>query len=82
MRGTIYSYILVASKVSYDSPSDFGESYCRFCSLVKWPLIIKGPRYVMNTHMDTVPPYIPPTHDGIRVSGRGANDAKGLVFAM
>lgn len=27
--------------------------------------------------MDTVPPYIPPAYDGIKVTGRGANDAKG-----
>lgn len=32
---------------------------------------------MLNTHMDTVPPYIPPSCDGIRVQGRGANDAKG-----
>ncbi|VDN26753.1 unnamed protein product [Gongylonema pulchrum] len=41
-----------------------------------------GPRYLMNTHMDTVPPYIPPACDGIKVSGRGANDAKGQLAAM
>lgn len=27
--------------------------------------------------MDTVPPYIPPAYDGTKVTGRGANDAKG-----
>lgn len=32
---------------------------------------------MLNTHMDTVPPYIPPAYDGTKITGRGANDAKG-----
>ncbi|CAG9529866.1 unnamed protein product [Cercopithifilaria johnstoni] len=46
------------------------------------PYIAPGPRYVLNTHMDTVPPYIPPAYDGTKVTGRGANDAKGQLAAM
>lgn len=54
------------------------------------------PQVVFCTHVDTVPPYIPPTFiavDGsvlvegredraVRVCGRGSNDAKGQIFAM
>ncbi|MBQ6198980.1 MAG: M20/M25/M40 family metallo-hydrolase [Bacteroidales bacterium] len=48
-----------------------------------------SPKVVFCSHMDTVPPYIPPTfempertgHDGV-VRGRGSCDAKGQVFAM
>ncbi len=47
------------------------------------------PRVVFCSHMDTVPPYIPPTfempdcagQDGV-VRGRGSCDAKGQVYAM
>ena len=31
----------------------------------------------MNTHLDTVPPFIAPQNDGTVVKGRGAGDAKG-----
>ncbi len=42
------------------------------------------PRVVFCSHLDTVPPYIPPTvsEDGVTVHGRGTCDAKGQVFAM
>ena len=40
------------------------------------------PRVVFCTHMDTVPPYIPPTIETEVVKGRGSCDAKGQVFAM
>ena len=46
------------------------------------------PRVVFCTHMDTVPPYIAPSFPeelpfgGSVVSGRGACDAKGQIFAM
>lgn len=46
------------------------------------PYKAPGPRYVMNTHMDTVPPFIPPTNDGKMIKGRGSNDAKGQIAAM
>ena len=42
------------------------------------------PQVVFCTHIDTVPPYIPPTCDeslGV-ISGRGTCDAKGQVYAM
>ncbi|VDO11925.1 unnamed protein product [Brugia timori] len=45
--------------------------------VTKTPYIAPGPRYVLNTHMDTVPPYIAPAYDGTKITGRGANDAKG-----
>ena len=40
------------------------------------------PRLVFCTHMDTVPPYIPPVFEPGRVLGRGSCDAKGQIFAM
>lgn len=46
--------------------------------LVSWGT----PKVVFCTHLDTVPPYIPPTFSGESVFGRGACDAKGQIFAM
>ena len=42
------------------------------------------PQVVFCTHMDTVPPYIPPTFDEAlgTMSGRGTCDAKGQIYAM
>jgi acetylornithine deacetylase len=37
---------------------------------------------VFSTHLDTVPPHIPPMIDGDRLVGRGACDAKGIAAAM
>ena len=36
----------------------------------------------LSTHLDTVPPYIPPTLTGDTLYGRGACDAKGIAAAM
>jgi acetylornithine deacetylase len=41
-----------------------------------------GPYVTLSTHLDTVPPYIPPRLDGTRLWGRGACDAKGIAAAM
>lgn len=46
--------------------------------LVSWG----APRLVFCTHLDTVPPYIPPTFYPDRVEGRGTCDAKGQIFSM
>ena len=40
------------------------------------------PRVVFCTHMDTVPPYLPPRFLEDRVLGRGSCDAKGQIFSM
>ena len=40
------------------------------------------PFVTLSTHLDTVPPYLPPTLSGARVQGRGACDAKGIAAAM
>ena len=40
------------------------------------------PRVVFCSHMDTVPPYLPPTFLADRVTGRGTCDAKGQFYAM
>ena len=36
----------------------------------------------LSTHLDTVPPYIPPRIEGDRLWGRGSCDAKGIAAAM
>jgi acetylornithine deacetylase len=41
-----------------------------------------GRGVTLSTHLDTVPPYIPPRLDGDRLYGRGACDAKGIAAAM
>lgn len=40
------------------------------------------PYLVFSTHLDTVPPYLPPRIDGGVLHGRGSCDAKGLAAAM
>jgi acetylornithine deacetylase len=40
------------------------------------------PHYVLNTHIDTVPPHAPYERDGDVVRGRGACDAKGPLAAL
>src|SRR5919112_1035472 len=40
------------------------------------------PRVVLSTHMDTVPPFIPPREDETHIHGRGACDAKGIIAAQ
>ena len=47
--------------------------------LLRWS---ETPRVVFCSHMDTVPPYIPPTFEPDRVLGRGTCDAKGQFYAM
>jgi acetylornithine deacetylase len=41
-----------------------------------------APVVTLSTHLDTVPPFIPPRLDGERLWGRGACDAKGIAAAM
>src|SRR6476620_11808988 len=41
-----------------------------------------NPRVWLSTHMDTVPPFIPPTEDEEKIYGRGACDAKGIIAAQ
>jgi acetylornithine deacetylase len=36
----------------------------------------------LSTHLDTVPPHIPPRLEGSRLYGRGSSDAKGIAAAM
>jgi acetylornithine deacetylase len=40
------------------------------------------PRVWLSTHMDTVPPYLPPTEDDEKIYGRGACDAKGIIASQ
>jgi acetylornithine deacetylase len=40
------------------------------------------PRLLFSTHLDTVPPYLPPTRAGDRIAGRGTIDAKGQIVVQ
>lgn len=40
------------------------------------------PKLYFCTHIDTVPPYIPPVFEGDVIKGRGSCDAKGQLFSM
>jgi acetylornithine deacetylase len=42
----------------------------------------KGKGVTLSTHLDTVPPYIPPRDADGKLFGRGACDAKGIAAAM
>ena len=46
--------------------------------LISWGI----PKVIFCSHMDTVPPYMPPVQDGAVFRGRGTCDAKGQIFAM
>lgn len=41
-----------------------------------------NPGIIFCSHIDTVPPYIPPSRDNGIIKGRGACDAKGQIAAM
>ncbi|CAJ0941651.1 unnamed protein product, partial [Mesorhabditis belari] len=49
-------------------------------------LATRGPinevKVLLNTHLDQVPPYIPPTEDEINVYGRASNETKGQLSAI
>jgi acetylornithine deacetylase len=40
------------------------------------------PKLLFTTHLDTVPPYLPPHREGQRLWGRGTCDAKGILATM
>lgn len=42
----------------------------------------RGGGVTLSTHLDTVPPYVPPRLEGSRLYGRGSSDAKGIAAAM
>lgn len=42
----------------------------------------RGGGVTLSTHLDTVPPFVPPRLEGNRLYGRGACDAKGIAAAM
>lgn len=42
----------------------------------------EAPLVTLSTHLDTVPPFLPPRPQGERIWGRGACDAKGIAAAM
>src|SRR5207302_881249 len=42
----------------------------------------RAPAVILSTHLDTVPPFIPPRLEGSVLYGRGSCDAKGIASAM
>lgn len=46
------------------------------------PDVRRGPLVTLSTHLDTVPPHVPPRIDGDILYGRGACDAKGIAASM
>ncbi|VDM57983.1 unnamed protein product [Angiostrongylus costaricensis] len=65
------------------------KSNCIFLKIVELDVsklleivVVSAPLIVFNTHLDTVPPYIPPTEDKMNIYGRGSNDAKGQLACM
>ncbi len=42
----------------------------------------RAPDVVLSTHLDVVPPHVPPRRDGERLFGRGTADTKGPLVAM
>ena len=40
------------------------------------------PRLLFSTHLDTVPPFLPPRRQGDLLSGRGTCDAKGQITTL
>lgn len=44
--------------------------------------VSEAPLVTLSTHLDTVPPFLPPRVEGERIWGRGACDAKGIAAAM
>src|SRR5215212_3738358 len=44
--------------------------------------LTEGPYVTLSTHLDTVPPHIPPRLSGDVLYGRGSCDAKGIAAAM
>jgi acetylornithine deacetylase len=42
----------------------------------------KGGGVTLSTHLDTVPPFVPPKLVGDKLTGRGSCDAKGIAAAM
>jgi acetylornithine deacetylase len=44
--------------------------------------VSENPTITLSTHLDTVPPYIPPRVEGGTIHGRGSCDAKGIAASM
>ncbi len=51
-------------------------------NLIARPADTPAPRVYFSTHLDVVPPHIPPRRDGDLVWGRGTADTKGPFVAM
>ncbi|MFL6467486.1 MAG: M20/M25/M40 family metallo-hydrolase [Pyrinomonadaceae bacterium] len=49
-------------------------------NVIAW--LNETPRVWFSTHLDTVPPFIPPSEDDEKIYGRGACDAKGIIASQ
>uniref|UniRef100_A0A7E4WD00 M20_dimer domain-containing protein n=1 Tax=Panagrellus redivivus TaxID=6233 RepID=A0A7E4WD00_PANRE len=55
----------------------------RFNLIATWgQFTAPGPRILFNTHLDTVPPFLPPVRKEHEIWGRGSNDAKGQIASQ
>lgn len=54
------------------------------CKLGDWleTTATTAKRLVLNTHLDTVPPFIPPREDADNIYGRGSNETKGQLASI
>lgn len=57
-----------------------GAGTLRQHNVIAW--LNDTPRVWFSTHLDTVPPFIPPTEDDEKIYGRGSCDAKGIIAAQ
>ena len=75
-------------RIEIQEVGSMADSCPEGCGLPVNVLVAWGsPKVVFCSHLDTVPPYIPPVvsqENGVdvRVSGRGSCDAKGQIFSM
>ena len=55
------------------------NSQTRFNIYAHRPELMKTPIILFNSHLDTVPPHIPPSFEGAIIKGRGSCDAKSQI---
>jgi acetylornithine deacetylase len=67
-------------KTHVPQPADSGSDGARWN--VYAGVAGETPDLVFSTHMDTVPPFIPPSEDNDFLYGRGVSDAKGIISAQ
>jgi len=77
-EGELALYLAQRLKTEYNNVELMPISDGTYNLLLTWG----KPEVMFCTHMDTVPPYIPPIFSSDRVDGRGTCDAKGQIMAL